>query len=293
MTILLFHLHLTLISVAMVHQKQGSNMTVKGDYINMDKFLRIDWEDAFGEKDINTQWTLFREKLSEASDIYIPKVTINKDNRIKIRHNLPIKTKTKAKIKRKQRLWNKYIQTGEERYKKEYNTIRNQVRRITRQTIKNHEKNIAQSVKDNPKKFWNYAQSKSKTKSTIPDLYKDETKENVTESDKEKADVLADFFTSVFTKDPGNEMPDIEPKQVPELNDIIIIPELVKKKMDNLKINKSPGPDLLHPRLLKELSDVLSYPLSIIFKNSVYLGVLPDEWKCAKITALFKKAVCL
>ena len=65
----------------------------------MDTFLRIDWEDAFGEKDINTQWTLFREKLSEASDIYIPKVTINKDNRIKIRHNLPINTKTKAKIK--------------------------------------------------------------------------------------------------------------------------------------------------------------------------------------------------
>ena len=111
----------------------------------------------------------------------------------------------------------------------------------------------------------------------------------MTESDKEKADVLADFFTSVFTKDPGNEMPDIEPKQVPELNDIIITPELVKKKLDNLKVNKSPGPDLLHPRLLKELSDVLSYPLSIIFKNSVDLGVLPDEWKCANITALFKK----
>ena len=30
-------------------------------------------------------------------------------------------------------------------------------------------------------------------------------------------------------------------------------------------------------------------PLSIIFKNSVDLGVLPDEWKCANITALFKK----
>ena len=115
----------------------------------------------------------------------------------------------------------------------------------------------------------------------------------MTESDKEKADVLADFFTSVFNKDPGNEMPDIEPKQVPELNDIIITPELVKKKLDNLKINKSPGPDLLHPRLLKELSDVLSYPLSIIFKNSADLGVLTDEWKCANITALLKKAVCL
>ena len=49
-------------------------------------------------------------------------------------------------------------------------------------------------------------------------------------------------------------MPEIEPKNVPMLNDIVISPELVKKY--NLKVNKSPGPDLLHPRLLKELSDL-------------------------------------
>ena len=144
-------------------------------------------------------------------------------------------------------------------------------------------------VKDNPKKFWSYAQSKSKTKSSIPDLYKDDNKKDVTESDKEKADVLADFFTSVFTKDTDNEMPDIVPKEVPELNDILINPTIVKKKLENLKINKSPGPDTLHPRLLKELSEVLSYPLSLIFNKSVETGKVPCEWKYANITALYKK----
>ena len=39
------------------------------------------------------------------------------------------------------------------------------------------------------------------------------------------------FFTSAFTKDPGGEMPDIEPKPVPVLNDIVITPELVKKNL--------------------------------------------------------------
>ena len=57
------------------------------------------------------------------------------------------------------------------------------------------------------------------------------------------------------------------PKVVPELNNIVINPSIVKKKLDSLKINKSPGPDKLHPRLLKELSEVLSYPLSLIFRS--------------------------
>ena len=92
---------------------------------------------------------------------------------------------------------------------------------------------------------------------------------------------MADFFTSVFTKDTDSEMPDIVPKVVPEINNTVINPSIVKKKLDSLKINKSPGPDKLHPRLLKELSEVLSYPLSLIFKKSVDTGKIPCEWKYA------------
>ena len=261
----------------------------KGDYNSMKDFLNINWDEYLGNEDIDTQWLLFCDKLQTGSEMYIPKVTVSNGNKTKKRHNLPISIKTKAKIKRKQRLWNKYLETGDERCKLQYNRVRNQIRRLTRQTIKTHEKNIADCVKDNPKKFWSYAQSKSKTKSSIPDLYKDDNKKDVTESDKEKADVLADFFTSVFTKDTDSEMPDIVPKVVPELNNIVINPSIVKKKLDSLKINKSPGPDKLHPRLLKELSEVLSYPLSLIFKKSVDTGKIPCEWKYANITALYKK----
>ena len=125
----------------------------KGDYVNMSEFLKIDWDGFLGQKDIDSQWSLFREKLSEASEKYIPKIIINKDNKTKKRHNLPIKTNTKAKIKRKQRLWNKYLQTGEERYKVEYNKLRNQVRRITRQTIKIMKKILPVVLKLTQKSF--------------------------------------------------------------------------------------------------------------------------------------------
>lgn len=56
---------------------------------------------------------------------------------------------------------------------------------------------------------------------------------------------------------------DINP-DIPKLDILNISTETIKKKLDNLKIDKSPGPDNIHPRILRELSNILSEPLSII-----------------------------
>ena len=42
---------------------------------------------------------------------------------------------------------------------------------------------------------------------------------------------------------------------------------------------KSVGPDGVHPRLLKELSNHLCKPLARLFNNSLAVGELPQEWK--------------
>ena len=70
---------------------------------------------------------------------------------------------------------------------------------------------------------------------------------------------------------------------------LTITPQIVETRLKKLNISKSPEPDKLHPRLLHDLRTVLATPLSIIFNSSWTKGELPDEWKCANITALFKK----
>jgi hypothetical protein len=61
------------------------------------------------------------------------------------------------------------------------------------------------------------------------------------------------------------------------------------KKLENINVYKSPGPDLLHPRVLKEVRLEIAYPLKIIFECSIRTKSLPADWKSGIITPIHKK----
>ena len=59
------------------------------------------------------------------------------------------------------------------------------------------------------------------------------------------------------------------------------------KEIDRLKPNKSPGPDEVFARVLKECREELSHPLAQIFNQSMNQGVVPDAWKVANVVPIF------
>ena len=65
--------------------------------------------------------------------------------------------------------------------------------------------------------------------------------------------------------------------------------QMVQEHLISLNEFRSPGPDELHPRVIKELEEELSEPLSIIFVKSWKTGEVPDDWRRANVVHIFKK----
>ncbi|KFQ73907.1 hypothetical protein N337_12302, partial [Phoenicopterus ruber ruber] len=63
----------------------------------------------------------------------------------------------------------------------------------------------------------------------------------------------------------------------------------VQDHLRNLKVHKSMGPDEMRPRVLRELVDEITEPLSIVFENLWQSGEVPTDWKKGNITPIFKK----
>ena len=70
---------------------------------------------------------------------------------------------------------------------------------------------------------------------------------------------------------------------------LLILRQLKLKMFKSLKTGKATAPDHINNRVLKELSRPLSSPLCELFNFSVSSGKVPDIWKQANITPIFKK----
>ena len=65
----------------------------------------------------------------------------------------------------------------------------------------------------------------------------------------------------------------------------------VSKCIKQLKCNGNAGPDNLPTQFYKVTNSFVRFPLSIIFNLSVQTGELPDIWKVASVTPIFKKGL--
>jgi len=112
---------------------------------------------------------------------------------------------------------------------------------------------------------------------------------NVITDESERANLLNDYFDSMCTSDNGI-IPDLD-LVVPEnsnLENIEFTPDNIYAAIRKLKISGTSGPDGFPPRLFMTLASCLSAPLSLLFSSFMLIGKIPQNWKHAVVTPVYK-----
>ena len=195
------------------------------------------------------------------------------------------------KIRYKQNMWRVYKHTGKDKdydaYKEALNAATNEVRKSKR----NFEHKLAQNIKSDSKSFYAYVRSKQNVRDRVGPL-EDNAGNKITQGIL-MAEELNMHFSSVFTREDTSSLPVPETKfegsEGERLGQLVVTPEVVANKINNMKENKSPGVDGIAPKILKETVEQICTPLAHVFNMSLQEGIVPLEWKEANIIPLFKK----
>ena len=106
---------------------------------------------------------------------------------------------------------------------------------------------------------------------------------------------VAEQFKSVFTVDDEEAAGTLLfGPSYPPIRDLSISVEGVKKLLKGVNPRKAAGPDQVPCRLLQALHEELAQVFTLLFQKTYEEGSLPDVWKTAWITPIYKKdAKCL
>ena len=266
----------------------------KADFLGMKNLLiRNNWmEDIIrvgNSVSVDELWSNIKKTLHKLKNDFVPKSTPREPSWHK-KNSVPIDKPLQDLIRRKQACHRRWLFTQSTDCRLEYNKVRNAVKRLMRQTKRSFERNISLNAKNNPKAVWAYVRQKMKTKTGVAPLLADiKDTGSIKFDDKEKADILQKQFSSVFTQEPDEDIPTLEAKTDIKIQSFKITTSSVKRLIKKLKIDKSVGPDEIHPRILIELSDIISEPLALLMNKTLEEGHLPKDWRNAFISAIFKK----
>ncbi len=239
---------------------------------------------SFRGEDSNELWEDFKNQFMFHQNTFIP--SRNKNN---CSNNKPewFTPAISHAIRKRNMLFQKKKSNNSPYLVTLYNTARREVKKQVKQAKKEYEVNIAKESATNPKLFYRYINKKKNIKSGIGPLVSEDGHQ--IDDNKGIATTLNNFFSSVFTQRCSNPLPEATLSTPHSISDLIITESEVLKQLDELKTNKSPGPDRFYPTVIKQVKHEIAKPLAQIFNKSLQSGAVPIDWKTADVTPIFKK----
>jgi len=187
---------------------------------------------------------------------------------------------------KKRAAWRLYKQYKTENLKAKYKAAERKFSAAVESFNEAKENEIIKSA--NLGSFYRYINNKLVTKSGVGALK--DSNGDLVHDDSDKALVLNDFYSNVFTKD-NKVLPSFQSRVKGDvnLNNTDFNSAIVYKHLRQLKSKPSSGPDGLTSFFLKNLAPSLSFPLSILFTTSFVTGEVPDIWKWPMLLLFLKR----
>jgi len=251
------------------------------------KLNEVAWEEVNSENTVNECWELIRNPLNDFKEKCIPSFSRNTASDVPWMNN-----KLKKLIKKRNNLFKRYKKIGQSFTKVKYIIARNNVNKEIKLAKKKYECKIIKRSKNNRKIFYTYIASKNRKNCSkrIGPLI-DSTGRTIVD-DKDMASVFNNYFASVFTKQTLKI--EISPKvgshdSLQTLNSIAITESDVIKSISEFKEHKSPGLDGITSTYAIKTKDILAKQLCLLYNSSLAKNQIPDDWKKANISPIFKK----
>jgi hypothetical protein len=248
------------------------------DYIGMSAWLEtIDWSQLFTpDSSVDVLWNTFSNILEYAIELFVPK-------RNKKRKCSKWSLKTKKAYSNKLRAWKRLKRVSSDVNQNLYRKASLEAKSNCRADVEAVEQKILSSK--SLKTFYSFVNSKLTSKNQIPPL---KLNDYVADDPADKANLLQDQFSSVFTVDDYN-LPNFVSRTQKTIPDINITESLVLKALKRLPNKISSGPDSVPPLILKKVSSSIASPLCQIFAKSLETGIVPAIWLVGEIAAVYKK----
>ena len=159
-----------------------------------------------------------------------------------------------------------------------------------RRSRRNFEEKLSSNIKQDRKSFFAYSHSRMKCRSHIGPISSHSG--NMTTTDAELVDSFNDHFVSVFTAEDMSSIPFLSARSASFDNfcsDVAFSQQDVLNALKKIKADTAGGPDELSARFLVQITEHIVYPLFVIFRKSLDEGFVPEDWKSAYISPIFKK----
>ena len=237
---------------------------------------------TYNDFSVNENWNRIKCCINDSLTSHVPvKISSGKQS------NSWITPELRRKSRKKHRLYRKAKRTGDPARWKQFKEVQKSNKRaITKARVKYINEQVVGDLEGgNAKPFWRYIKSLRQDSFGIPAL---RVGAQLFTSAQDKAKVLLDEFKSVFTIEDTSFIPWLG-RSTSKIPDLTVGVSGVRKLLYKLKPHKASGPDGLPNRVLKELSHELAPSLTALYNQSLSSHSLPEDWKHAFISPVYKK----